>query len=166
MFSVGELVMYGIHGVCTVVGTQVQKVDRKEVTYLVLEPRQQGTSRFFVPMGNPKAMEKLRPVLTRHELDALLENAALSSGEWIDDENRRKQRYRELLISGDRVALMQMIHAVHQHSSAQADAGRKVHICDENFLRDAHRLVEGEFSAVLDIPSSQVAAWLTERLGN
>ena len=166
MFSIGESVMYGVHGVCTVVGTQVQRVDRKNVTYLVLQPSQQGGSRFYLPLENPKAMEKVRPILTRQELDALVQDEAVRAGEWIADENRRKLRYREILASGDRAALLQMIHTVHAHAKQQLSSGKKVHICDENFLRDAHRLVEGEFSAVLGIPSDQVAAWLAEHLGS
>ena len=72
MYQIGEVVLYGIHGVCRVVDTEERVLDRKKVAYLVLEPLEQNGARFFVPSHNPAAMAKLRPVMTKEELDRLL----------------------------------------------------------------------------------------------
>ena len=61
MFQRGECVIYGIHGVCRVIGTEKQLVNRKRTEYLVLEPIGQSESRFYLPTGNETAMAKLRP---------------------------------------------------------------------------------------------------------
>ena len=60
MYQIGEVVLYGIHGVCRVVDTEERVLDRKKVAYLVLEPLEQNGARFFVPSHNPAAMAKLR----------------------------------------------------------------------------------------------------------
>ena len=68
MFELGSCVVYGIHGVCRVIGREKQLVDRKKAEYLVLEPIGQNESRFYLPTANPAAMAKLRAVLSKQEL--------------------------------------------------------------------------------------------------
>lgn len=164
MYQVGELVMYGVHGVCRIADVEEQTVDRKKVQYLVLEPKDQNSSRYLVPSGNPHAMAKLRPVLSAGELEALLASPEVRENGWIPDENQRKQYYRDIIGSGDRLSLLRMVNTLHAHKLAQQAAGRKVHLCDENFLRDAQRLLSTEFSVVLGIDPGEVADYVIEKM--
>ena len=164
MYEKGELVMYGVHGVCTVVDVEERRVDRKQMQYLVLEPREQAGSRYLVPMGNANAMAKLRPVLTAPELEALLASADVRADAWIPDENQRKQHYRELISSGDRLALLRMVNTLHTHKKAQEAQGRKFHLCDETFMRDAQRLLSSEFSLVLGIAPAEVGPYILAKM--
>lgn len=160
MFQIGDQVVYGIHGICRIIDLEERTVDRKKIPYFVLEPMDQLGAKFFVPSHNPAALAKLRRVMDREELDALLASQEVRENCWISDENRRKQRYRELISGGDRVALLQMIGSLHQHKMEQAAVGRKFHLCDENFLRDAERLLNAEFSLVLGIQPSEVGNYI------
>ena len=164
MFEIGNLVMYGIHGVCKIVDKEVRTIDRKKMEYLVLEPVYQNTSRFYVPSGNPNAMAKLRRLMTRQELEELLSSGDIRQPCWIEDEHQRRQYYRDLVNAGDRVALLRMLYALYQHRNDQLASGRKFHLCDENFLRDAQRLIETEFATVLQIPTNQVRDYVMEKL--
>lgn len=164
MYQIGDVVMYGIHGVCQIVDVESRTVDRKKLQYLVLEPQGQAGSRYFVPSGNPNALAKLRPVLRPEELEELLLSDAVREDHWIEEENARKQYYRDLIAGGDRVALLQMVRTLHHHKMEQAAAKRKFHLCDENFLRDAQRLIDTEFSAVLGIPPAEVQAYVLEKM--
>ena len=164
MFQVGEHVLYGIHGVCRITATEERTVDRKRVSYLVLEPLEQAGARYLIPTHNEAALSKLRPVMSRQQLEQLLSSDEVRFNVWIEDENLRKQRYRELISSGDRLALLQMICSLHNHKKAQSEAGRKFHLCDENFLRDAERLLNEEFSLVLGIEQNLVSAYVCNAL--
>lgn len=165
MFRVGSFVVYGVHGVCRIVETEERTVDRKHVSYYVLEPAEQSGARYLVPMHNQAAVSKLRPVLSRDELNALLRSEEVRGQEWIADENRRKQTYRELIGSGDRAALIRMVGVLHRHKSEQETAGRKFHLCDENFLRDAEKMLNAEFSLVLGIEPGQVGSYILTVMG-
>lgn len=162
MYQCGSKVVYGFHGVCSIVDVEMRTVDRKKVEYYVLEPQAQPGSRYYVPTQNKTAVAKLRPLITKAELDALLCAEATQLDAWIPDENQRKQRYRELINSGDRAALICMVRTLHKHKDAQLSVGRKFHICDENFLRDAEKLLSAEFSLVLDIAPDQVGQYIQE----
>ena len=164
MYQVGDKVVYGIHGVCMVVDQEERLIDRKRVTYLALEPVGQGGSRYLVPTHNEAAMAKLRHMLTREELEALMDSEEILADGWIKDENLRKQTYRELISSGDRARLMQMVRTLYRHRKAQAAAGKKCHLCDENFLRDAEKLLIGEFSVVLDVDPEQAKQYIRSKL--
>ena len=164
MYQVGDRVVYGIHGVCNIVEQETRVIDRRNLTYLVLEPVGQGGSRYLVPTHNAAAMEKLRPVLSREELEALLESRQIRSEQWIRDENLRKQTYRELIGSGDRAKLMQMVYSLYRHRKEQAAAGKKCHLCDENFLRDAERILAGEAAIVLNLDQEQAKQYIRRKL--
>ena len=160
MLQVGSQVVYGIHGVCGIIDVEVRRVDRKNVEYFVLEPKDQPGARFYVPVHNQIAVSKLRPLLSREELEALIVSDATHQNCWINDENQRKQKYRELINNADRAALISMIRVLHQHKENQLAAGRKFHLCDENFLRDAEKILSAEFSLVLDLAPGQVSSYV------
>ena len=165
MYQIGDFVVYGVHGVCRIIEIEERLVDRKNVSYYVLQPAEQSGARYLIPMHNQAAVSKLRPVLSREELNALLRSEQVQAQEWVGDENRRKQIYRELIGSGDRAALIRMVGVLHRHKAEQAAAGRKFHLCDENFLRDAEKVLNAEFSLVLGIEQGQVGNYILTVMG-
>lgn len=164
VFQLGDRVVYGIHGVCCIVDTEIRSINRKKVEYFVLEPREQPGARYYIPTQNPAALSKLQPLLNKEQLDALLNSDEVRKDIWVSDENHRKQHYRELINSGDRAALISMVRSLHRHKEAQAAAGRKFHLCDENFLRDAEKLLTSEFALILDVDYAQAVAYIKEAL--
>lgn len=164
MYQVGDKVVYGVHGVCMIVDQEERVIDRKRVTYLALEPVGQDGSRYLVPTHNAAAMAKLRGMLSREDLEALIQSDAVKADGWIRDENLRKQTYRDLIGSGDRAKLMQMVRTLYRHKAAQAAAGKKCHLCDENFLRDAEKLLASEVSIVMEVPPDQAKQYIRSKL--
>lgn len=94
LFQNGQLVVYGCHGVCRILETEIKTINRKKVEYYVLEPIDQSGSRYYIPCGNAAAVAKLCPLVSRQEWDTLIRNAADWEEVWIPDENQRKQKYR------------------------------------------------------------------------
>lgn len=166
MYNVGQMVVYGIHGVCRIIDVQNMRVDKKNKEYFVLEPVDQPGARYFIPCKNENALAKLCPVLNKKELDDLLTEASGAEDVWIHDENHRKLRYRELISSGDRVALLCMIRSLYKHKTEQLAAGRKFHQCDENFLHDAEKLLSTEFALVLNIKPEEVGSYIQSKVNS
>lgn len=164
MYQIGDKLIYGMHGVCVVADLEKRIVDKKEVTYLALEPAGQSGSRFLVPIHNAAAMAKVRPMLTREALEELFSSDAVKEDAWIQDEPQRKQLYRELITSCDRQRLAQMVCSLYRYRKAQVTIGKKVHMCDENFLRDAEKILSGEIASALEIPSAEALKYLRNKL--
>ena len=90
----------------------------------------------------------------------LLRSESIRQDCWNPDETMRKMTYRELISSCDREALLRMVNTLHRHRRECLEQGRKFHLCDENFLRDAQRILSAELSVVLEIPASEVPAYV------
>lgn len=164
MFAVGDVIIYGTHGICTVIATEKRIVDRRDVEYYVLEPREQECDRFYVPMQNMAACAKMRKLLTVDEINSLLRSDAVHRDIWVADDGKRKQQYRDILTGGDRSAILCMVHTLHKHREEQLDAGRKLHMIDEGFLRDAEKLLNAEFSYVLGISKDRIAQYVLDTM--
>ena len=162
VYKVGERVVYGVHGVCQIIDLQVQTVNRKKVEYFVLEPIAQPGSSFFVPTQSPAALSKLRPIMTKKQIDELLSSQQSEQSAWIEDENLRKQTYRQMIVEGSCEAMLGMIRALRLHRDEQLAAGKKFHVTDANFLKDAEKIIYSEFSLVLGIGHEQVEAYINQ----
>lgn len=160
----GDMVVYGIHGVCRVADIESRMVDRKEVEYYVLIPNDQPEAKFYVPTHNPLAVAKMRKVLTREELVALLESVEVKEDSWIANEAQRKEKYRELISKADCADLIRMLRALYTHKQEQLAAGKKFHQCDENFMKDAQRVIRSEVSVVMGIPPETVDAFIQSKI--
>ena len=131
---------------------------------MILEPLGQQGSRDMVPTHNAAAMAKVKPMLNRDALESLLESDTIRKDAWIPEESQRKLCYRELITGGDRQKLVQMVHVLYRHRNTQIAAGKKIHICDENFLRDAEKQLAGEISVVLGMESAEALQYLRRKL--
>lgn len=163
-FRQGDQVVYGIHGVCRVVDIEKKTVDRKQVEYYVLQPSTHAEATYYVPVHNEAAVAKMRKMLTAAELNALLESEEILADCWISDENQRKDRYRKLIARADCAELIGMIRSLHLHKQRQLEAGKKFHLCDDNFLKDAQRLITAEVSQILNIQPGEVEGYIRSRL--
>ena len=166
MFEIGQHVLYGSHGVCTVTGVELMRFGKTKANYYILEPVENTGAKFYVPVENEAAMAKLRPLLTREELLELLHSERVRNYPWIADEGQRKLRFKELINSGDRAQLMGMIGALHRHKREQLAAGRKFHQSDENFLNDAQKLLNAEFTLVFGLEPKAVSGFILRELEN
>ena len=164
MYQPGQLVMYGFHGVCRVREVQERMVDRVRRQYLVLEPACRGSGQFLVPMHNAAALGKISQLLSRQELMELLSSQGVHTFTWVPDENRRKQRYRELTAACSRESLAQTLYSLYVHRARQGTVGKKLHMCDENLLHDAEKILSSEIEAVLGYPGEEALAFLRSQL--
>ena len=164
MYQAGDRVLYGIHGVCCVKKAEERILDGNRRLFLVLEPEGQTGCQYLVPTHNAAAMAKLRPMLTVTELQQLLSSDEIRKNAWIADENQRKLAYRALISGGDRIQILQMIYALYHHQAKQSERGKKFHQCDENFLRDAEKLVCSEISAVMGMDADSTRSYLRDQL--
>lgn len=158
MYQVSQLVVYGIHGVCRILQMDERIVDRQRVSYYVLEPLSQPGTRYLIPSQNPAAIAKMRPLLEREQLLALLREAPDKLA-WEPDDNRRKLLCRQIIASADVAAMIDMLRFLQIHRQSRAQMGKRIHISDENFTRDAQRMLTGEICAVLGLSEKDALAY-------
>ena len=164
MSRIGETVLYGTEGVCTVVEICKMKVGGKREEYYVLKPVHRPNATVFVPANNELLLSKMRPILSKKEIDELIDNVNGEEFLWIEDHAERKAEFQKILVSGDRRELLRMIRCLYLHRQKLCENGKRLRSNDDQLLRDAEKLLNDEFSLVLNIAPNEVAEYIRARV--
>lgn len=163
MLAVGQTVVYGTQGVCTVREISMLKLGKTKGEYYVLSPVDDPGSTVYVPTSNEKLMGKLRPVLTEKEADALIDEAVREPLEWIVSDAERKSTCDDIVKSGDRKQLMQLVGMLYRRREALKDQKKHFHNIDAQYLKTAERMLHGELAYALGIAADDVADYIRRR---
>lgn len=155
MFCVGQKVLYGANGVCTIDEITVKHVGKVSMEYYVLKPVGSSTSTLFVPTANAALVGKIREVLTVEQINAVL-NDLPANETWIDNKLERTEHFKEIIARADSRELVQLIRTIRAHEKEQTDRGKRLHLSDERLLKEAEKMIGGEFSLVLQISPEEV----------
>lgn len=164
MFEIHDVVVYGTQGVCQIVGIDKQKVDKTVKEFFVLKPKADKAATFYVPTWNEKALAKMRKVLSPEEVIALIDSMPGKTPTWIVNENERKETYKKILASGDHAAIVSMIQALYFHKKDREAEGKRLHMSDERFMKDAEQLLFNEWQYVLDMDKTELTTYIFDRL--
>lgn len=166
MFKAGDSVIYGTQGVCEIIEICKKNMGRQEKEYYVLKPLNQINTKLFVPTDNKNLTERMHAVMSRKEIDELIE--AMPQGEtlWIEDDVQRREQYRAILSSGDRKKIAAVIKTLYFEKCRRKEIGKKLHTHDEQILSAAEGLLYNELALVLKIAPEQVIPFLMRETSN
>ena len=164
MFSVGDTVVYSTQGVCRIEEIKVMKAGKTKSEYYLLKPVADARSAVYVPVNNEKLMSKMRAVLTKSELDALICDCVGRPKEWIEDDAARKVHCEETIKSGDRSELIRLIVMLYEHRESLKDQKRSFHSIDAQYLKTAEHLLHDEFAYVLGIAAADVPEYIEGKM--
>ena len=165
MYSVNEKIHYGGSGVCVIQEIASMRFGRTRERYYVLKPVYQNTSVIYVPVENEQLVAKMRPVLSREEVDSLIDGIAEIPTAWEEDPQARKANFDALLRSNECRSLIVIIKTLNAHKERRQADGKNLHVADETYLREAQRLLYDEFAGALDIQPAQVRDYIQKKLG-
>ena len=164
-YQKGEYVRYAANGVCLVEDIrQMPELKRGDLFY-VLRPIADQKSTYYIPIDNEKLTGKLRPVLTRDEVNALIDSVHDAEMIWIEDRKQRVEQFHAALRACDLRQLMVTACTLYLQKQSVLRAGKKLTPSDETVLRQAEALVDNEIAFVLDLPVSGVGTYIRNRLG-
>ena len=164
MYKIGEQVLYDSEGICTVTEISEKTFAGMTSVFYVLTPINRPTTTIYVPVNNKKRTAKMKKVLSEEEIYELIDSMPDEETIWIDDDARRKEEYLEIIHSGDRVKLIQLLKTLQIHKTRQEKTGKKLHISDEHFMNTAEKILHEELSHVLNISLDEVAPFLVHKL--
>lgn len=164
MYQVGDTVFYGTEGVCRVAEICEMKVNREKAEYYVLHPIYREGSTVFVPLKNELLLSRMRPLLTKKQIDRMIEEVNQTDEDWIDDASERKAEFQRILISAERRDLLAMVRMLYLRRQNLETVGKRLRTNDEQMLRDAEKLLNDEFSVVLGIQPSKVPEYIRGKL--
>ncbi|HJI61111.1 MAG TPA: hypothetical protein OIM34_04135 [Ruminococcus bromii] len=107
------------------------------------------------PTQNEMLVSRMRVVLSSDEIKDILSQKT-DNEIWIDNKAERCEKIKEIISGGDCMKLVELIRRMHFHSKLQLKKGRRLHITDERFLKEAEKMVCDEVSVVLHIDRNDV----------
>lgn len=164
MFSVNDVIKYGTHGICKIEEIAEKEFMGAKKPYYVLKPISDQAATLFAPMHNEKVESKMRRILSKDEILALIETMNQEEVTWISNENERKERYKEIILNGNHTELIQMIRALYFHKKEREENGKRLYLSDERFFKEAERILYSEFQYVLELEKDEVLPFIFEQL--
>ena len=165
MYSSGDVVSYAAQGVCRIRGIEMREIAGQKRDYYVLCPIRDEHSTVYVPTDSERLLANMRPVLTKDEINDLIDTLKSGENEWICDESERREIFSQAVRSGDRVQLIKLIDMLYLHQLGLKAQKKHIHVSDERCLREAERLLHDEVAFVLGIPVEKVPQYIRKCLG-
>lgn len=165
MYQVDDMVQYGAEGVCRITEITTREFQGQCAQYYVLKPiYSNSNASIFVPVNSETLSSKIHKVLSAEEIYALIQNMPEEQLIWIEDEAQRRDRYKEILLSGDREEIIRMIKTLYLHQQRQMEKGKKLHVHDARIFKEAEKMLYEEFAHVLQIKRDQVLPFIMEQI--
>lgn len=163
--NIGDVIIYGNHGICKVTGLQDMYMDENIRTYYVLKPVYHTASTVYVSTINNRRKTEIRHILSADEIFSLVKKMSDKNYTWIKDNRKRKELYGQILADGNRSELIEMIKTLrcHKQELKKTNKDKKLQNADESFLNDAEKTLCEEFAYVLRIKREEVIPFIYEQ---
>ncbi len=106
-FVKGQYVVYATNGLCCV--EDIKNISfisgEKEKLHYILKPVKGSSSVIYVPADNNNLMEKMRPAMTKEDIDSLLLSVKDKQLTWEEDRKVRVDNFHDILINPSRTEL-------------------------------------------------------------
>jgi CarD family transcriptional regulator len=160
MYTIGEKIIYGENGVCTVAKVApLESSGASDKLFYHLEPLI-GSGVYFAPVDSGAFM---RPVISREEAEALID-AMPSIAPAICRDNRFNHVdafYKELFRQHSCEALVAIVKGLRERMNEKKTKSSRA----ESTMKRARDMLHGELSVALGMDVSQVEEYITSRIG-
>jgi len=153
MFQVNDVIVYGMQGVCKIENIEEKSINGEKKAYYVLKPVNDKGATYFAPTDNQHVLKKMRRLLTEDQIHELIDSMPGEDAVWVSNENERKEIYKGILAGGDRAEIIKMVKAIYLHKKSREAEGKRLHMSDERFFKDAEQILYNEFQYVLKLDS-------------
>lgn len=163
-FEKGQLLVYGVRGVCRVEDIRTEAFGSEEREYCILQPLDDPKATIYLPTDSDRIEKNVKRVITAEEIDRLIGSIPTENDKWIDDNKQRSELFKRILDDGDRLNLVRLIKSIHIHRDEIEKNGKKLGVADKNVLERAERIIYDEFAMVLGINSDDVGQFIKDRV--
>jgi len=152
MFKIGDRIVYGSIGVCSV--EDIAPMDRGGKDYYKLKPCF-GSEVVYTPVDTKVFM---RPALNREEALKLISQIPNVESKKCDTKTvtAMKDEYQQFFTSHNCEDLIQLIKGIYEKGE---EAG-KLGVIDQRYMKKAEDLLHGELALALDIERDQVPEYI------
>lgn len=164
MFKIDDTVIYGMNGVCKIEDIAIKDFGESKKEYYVLKPINNMVSTLYVPTHNEKALAKLKRVLSEQEVYRLIEEMPKQECIWFEKNNERKEQYKQIIEKGDHKELIGMLKAIYLQKKKREAEGKRLHLSDDRYFKEAEKMLYDEFQYVLNIKREELIPFIFSKI--
>ena len=164
MFKTGQKVSYSTTGICIVDGLIKMGAVGKEKEYYVLKPLYQKGAKVYVPTDNSELVGKIRPAIDKAEIEEIIEKAKKEPLEWIDEDVKRGELFKEMLRSGSPLSLIRLIGCIYLKQQELTKTKHRLKSSDAIVFSNAESLLYNEFAFCLDVEPEEVVPFIKSKM--
>ncbi|MBE6587506.1 MAG: hypothetical protein E7647_03725 [Ruminococcaceae bacterium] len=164
--KIGDFVTYRQNGIC-----RINKIVKQnfagmgEREYFELSPVYDMKTVIFVPLDSEPLKAGMRHILSKEEIDGIINEAEHEELEWSNDTKDRAQKFGDILLEGDRAKILWVIKVLSIYKKELEEKKRKLYASDAKILSTAEKAITEEFSFVLGIKREEVLPYILEKIG-
>lgn len=163
MYNIDDIVIYGTHGVCRITEITEKEFASETQLYYTIKPVFNTKSTFFLPVNHQNTAKKLFYPLPKGEIKALIASFPKLTPVTVTDEKQRRDIYKQVIESGDRKQIAGLLKTLYQRKKEQLNQGKKQHLIDERFMKDAETVLYEEFAYVLQKDRGEILTMVTKQ---
>lgn len=164
-FGKNDTVVYGNNGICIVEDIKTMKFGTENAVYYVLKPKSNKASTLYVPLDKKILVSKMRRVLTRAEIDDILESDTQELV-WPENKAERSSLFSGIISRCDTRELLMMIKCIYLKKEEKRSLGKALSTSDDNTLKTAEKLIDEEFSFSLNCSNEEVKDYIKSKINN
>ncbi len=166
MFKIGDAVIHPAEGVCEITEITEKDFSGTSAEYYVLKSVYDGHSTVYIPVESVKIRPKIRLVLSETQIREIIDSLDKSELVKTDNDNHRRQLFKEILASGDTTQIARMLITVYELKKELRKSGKKIKVSDERIIKETERSVFTEFAFSLGIPPEEIPAYIENSISS
>ena len=159
MYGEGDYISYSAHGVCRIADVHSMDFGSGEQENLVIEPIVSGGATIYLPSSNQTVQTRMRPVLTREEIDVIISSVKNQQMPWPADRKVRMNQFQQILSRRDTRELLLLASCLHKRKIEKGLPASELET-----LHKVEGMVEQEFSFALHISRAEIGQYIRDRL--
>ena len=160
--KVGTYVYFTSVGICEV--KAIENVNGNDC--FVLETiDERNACKLFVPISNQEMTNKIHHVLTKDEIERILNDSQYNFIDWNQNRKERTEQFSSILRSYDFVNILAMVRCLLIKSKELREEKKRLSTFDSDILAKAQSLIDEMLSFSLKIPKREVREYILNIIG-
>ncbi|MEK9197251.1 CarD family transcriptional regulator [Ureibacillus sp. 179-F W5.1 NHS] len=164
MFTIGDKVFYGAHGVCVIQDIQELSFSGQQKHYYVLHSYHDASIKLYHPVETEDS--KLAPITSKKEAEGILEIFKNPPDVWQERMVDRSQHYQNILESKDHVQIAQMMNTILRKKNELEQDNKKLTNHDTQILKQVSPIFYEELAISLELSVEEVMKRVEETIQN
>lgn len=148
MFQIGDLIIYGAHGVCRIDDICEKTFYGMTKKYYIFHPIEDKKLRISLPVNNDSV--SMSRIMDKEQAKKILQSFNEPGVTWIPNNTERQKFFNNVISNGDRENIAQMLNTLLRKKREVESEGKKLGASETNLLTSIQKTMFSELAIALN----------------